>query len=141
MHSPDAEIPRGPERTTGADSYGLLRKRDRVFHRTSPELALAEPAVKMRPARIDRPRRLVFRSSLVISALWAQDLAFRDMRKGAARRCRDSLRGQSCRTDNVGRGRICHFVECAAGKRLRQPPLRLGRMRIERQCSLEQAER
>jgi hypothetical protein len=95
----------------------------------------------MRPARIDRARRLEFGNSLFVSALRTQDLALRRMRKCAARRSRQGLCSQPSSARNVGRGRISHFIQYATRKRIGQPTLRLLRLRIERKCPIEKADR
>ena len=105
------------------------------------ELALAESVQCAHRVAIEREHRLVFGNGLRISALRAQHLAFGEMRKRAAGRCRQGLPDQSFRARDVGCGRVGHFIEHAARERGRQPALRLDGPRIERQRALEQADR
>jgi hypothetical protein len=73
--------------------------------------------------------------------LRAQHLPLRGMRASAARRCRHGLRSQLCATREVCRRRICQFIDHAACERICQPALRLGRLWIDRQCTIKKADR
>src|SRR5271154_4643725 len=124
----------------GAEADGSLYEADHFIYRPGKKFALAEMALCVHPIAIERDCRLVFGDGLRVTFLHTQHLAFGEMRKRAAGRCRQDLPDQPFRTCDVGRSRGGHLIEHPTRECDRQPALCLDGSRIERQSTLEQAD-
>jgi len=88
MHEPNPVVINADIWIAGTEAEGLLLQRYHLLNRPNEELALAEGGYCEHPVAIEREHCLVFGNGLLESALSAQNLAFREMRERAARRCR-----------------------------------------------------
>jgi hypothetical protein len=141
MHQADPAKPTAEQGIAGTEAYCSLDQWDVFLYCPGIEFALADVGICANAIAIDSNHHLVFGNSLLEPILHPQDVAARGMCERAARRCRQGLRDQAFGACNIGSCGIRYLIGDAGGEHDRQQALGLYRLRIERQCALDPADR
>ena len=137
----DPKIPICNGRIARAEAGGLVQERNSLAYRADVDLAPAESRQSPRRVAIERQDGLVLGNGLSAAALRSQQQALDAMRKRAVRRCGDGSCGQLLRALHIIGRRTAHKIQHAAHEHIGQQALGFGGIGIERQGTLEQADR